>query len=301
MLYWFYRGRNGILAGFNTALVIALGMAILWWGIGLFLRTNHVIPIWTDQQNTFTKLTFHLANPYQAPNFVNPPWAAVLMIPFGYLSLPAAVLIQACLFFVLLTIVMFKFGGNARSVAIALTTYLTLFAVNELNLDWLVLIGLLIPATYSGLFLLIKPQNALGYWLSLTPYKLLFAVLGTLIVGLVSLVLWPNWPAMMFSGGNNLTARVYNLAPMAVLPRWLSALIAIWFGWKAIRRHDPIRGIWAWLFIVPYIGSYSLVLAFALLAVRHPRIALIVNIASWLTFGPTFLHQIAQGLGVPIT
>ncbi|MHB8628001.1 MAG: hypothetical protein ACYDEO_17565 [Aggregatilineales bacterium] len=114
------------MAGFNTALVIALGMAILWWGIGLFLRTNHVIPIWSDQQNTFTKLTSHLANPYQVPSFVNPPWAAVLMIPFGYLPLPAAVLIQACVYFVLLTCVIFKFGGNARSVLIALTTYLTL-------------------------------------------------------------------------------------------------------------------------------------------------------------------------------
>src|SRR5260370_32082356 len=114
----------------------------------------------------FTQVGFELADPYEVKGFVNPPWTALLLAPFGFLPLSIATLAQLCIYFVLLTAVIFKFGGNTKTVLLTLTSIITLFAALELNLDWLVCIWLLIPPVLRGPFLLILQQEALGYCIS---------------------------------------------------------------------------------------------------------------------------------------
>jgi hypothetical protein len=79
--------------------------------------------------------------------------------------------------------------------------------------------------------------------------------------------------------------QAWNLAPMALV-RWPIALpIAAVLAWFAFRRRDPVLGIFAWLFVVPYIALYSTLLAFTLLAVRLRNLAILISAAMWVIYG----------------
>src|SRR5689334_14249372 len=152
---------------YNAALMIALALAVVWWLVALIFRANNLATVWFDQGSNFTQVGYHIADPYQVKGFVDPPWTAILLAPFALLPLPLAVLIQLCLYFVIITAIIFKFGGNAKTVLLVLLTFIALDSALELNVDWLVYLGLLVAPAFSGPFLVIKPQDALGYWLTL--------------------------------------------------------------------------------------------------------------------------------------
>src|SRR5260221_2839720 len=99
----------------NSALKVAIALAIVWWVIALLFRAGNRIPVWYDEETTFTRLPFHIADPYEVKGFVNPPWTALLLAPFSFLPLSIAPLAQFCIYFVLLTAVIFKFGGNTKT------------------------------------------------------------------------------------------------------------------------------------------------------------------------------------------
>src|SRR5260370_38081003 len=73
---------------FNAALVISIVVAVVWWLISLLLREGQIAPVWHDQATNFTRLGFHLADPYSVPGFVNPPWTAVMLAPLPIIPLP---------------------------------------------------------------------------------------------------------------------------------------------------------------------------------------------------------------------
>lgn len=279
----------------RESLVFSQGLAIVWWAVSLWFQALNVIPVWHDQRSTFTQLNGHLGNPYLVSGFVNPPWTAILLAPFGWLPLPLATLVQLCLYFAILTGVIFKFGGNRRTTLIALTSFVALDAALELNIDWLVCLGLLVPPAFSGPFLLIKPQNALGYWLSFKRRELVRALIVVLVLLIVSLIIWGLWPLQMLDAiRTNTLGRSYNLAPSALLPWPVAVAIGLWLAWIAFKRRDPVLSILAWLFFIPYITLYALLLPLALFAIRYPRIGLLISAVMWIIYGGVlarfFLH-----------
>jgi hypothetical protein len=268
-----------------TALLLSQAFALTWWGIALIIRAHDLIPVWIDQQRIFMPATQHLADPYQVDFFANAPWTPALLIPFSLLPLHLGTLAQICLYFAILTAVIFKFGGSAKTVLIALTSFVAFDAALELNVEWLAALGLLVPPTWSGPLLLVKPQVAPGYVLSFTRRQLLRSGALLLAVLLLSLVVWPGWPLHMRDAAAPLTGRGYNVAPMAFLSVFISPVIGAVLAWRAVRQHDPVVGVLTGLFFVPYIAFYSLLIPFALAATRWPRMALLVSVVMWLVYG----------------
>lgn len=269
------------------ALALSQLLAVWWWGWAGRLRATGWIPVWYDQGATFTQVAAHLGNPYQLPGYINPPWAVVYLLPFNFLPLPLAVLAQLCLYFAILTIIIFRRRPQLRVVLLALTTFTSFDAALQLNVDWIVCLGLLVPAAWSGPFLLVKPQVALGYWFGLSGRTLARAVIVALAVGLLALALWPAWPLSLLDAvaRNGLVNQVGNLAPL----RWLPAPVALGLGlslaWQARRWRDPGLGVLAGIFFVPYLQPYSLLLHLALLATRWPRVVLVFSLTMWLVYG----------------
>jgi hypothetical protein len=286
--------RARVPPGLIKALFFSQIMALLWWGVALGARAADLFPVWYDQRITFTQTLPHLANPYQIINFANPPWAAVLLAPFSLIPLPLAVLLQMCLYFAILAGAVFKLGGNFRTVVIALTSFLALQSAFELNIDWLVCLALLVPPTYSGPLLIIKPQVAPGYVLSFKPRDWVKAGLVLALVVLVSFILWGFWLSPMQAEASRIASRTYNIAPLALLPPILSIAIGVALAVWALRRRDPVIGVFAGLFFVPYIAFYSLLLHLTLWAVRQPRMALLISAALWLFYGGTILFLLLR-------
>lgn len=273
-LRWWWRS-------WRWPLLLALSLAVGWWLLALMVRASDVpIFVWIDQDEIF--LRPNLADPYATPSFVNPPWAWLPLLPFSLLPLPLAVLTQLALYFALLTLLIFKHGGNIWATLIVLTSPFALDNALELNIDWIVCLGMLAPPLLRGPLLAAKPQVALGYVLGTGWRSFWRAFLGGLMVLLLSLTLWGAWP-LAWLEALELTpvSWAINLSPRARMGDGpalvLGVLLTVW----AIRRRDAVLATLGWVCFVPYLAGYSLLLPFALIAARWPLVAGVSSVTLW--------------------
>ncbi|MBN2469985.1 MAG: hypothetical protein JXN59_04600 [Anaerolineae bacterium] len=278
---------------FRAALLLAVGLAIFWYLIAARVGANSGAFIWADQRQIFTRLDEHLADPYQLHGYVNVPWAAAIITPVALLPFEWSVLAQMVLYFVLLTLLIYRFGGKWWTVLLVLTSALAYDTALEINLDWIVVIGLLLPPVASGPFLIVKPQVALGAWFGFRWREMLWGGVIVLVVIGLALVLWPLWPERMLESIRISTlgetgGRV-NIAPSRLLPWPVTWGIGLALAWLAFRRRDIVLGVLAWQFFVPYTTFYGIMPAFALLAVRWPWAALAVSLAAWVPYSQVLL------------
>ena len=277
----------------TISLLAALLLAVLWWLAALWFGQATGVAPWADQRSTFTTAVTRLADPYPGAAWPYVPWAVVRLIPFGLIPVAASILLQMMLYFGLLALIITRFGGGVGTVLLVLTSAIAFDTALEINIEWIVCIGLIVPRAWSGPFLLVKPQVALGYWLGFRPRQWIMGGLVVLVVLLISLALWGWWPPQMWADIQTNTLGDWgtriNLAPSAILPRPVAWLIGLGLALLALRRHDVILGVLAWVCVMPYIALYSLLPAFALAAIRWPRPVLIFSGTLWLLYGGVFL------------
>lgn len=279
----------------REAILIGAVVAVVWWVVALLLYTySPVVLVWHDQIHIFRPP--ELATPYGTGGFVHPVWVVVLTYPFRWLPLEMSTLVQALIYFIALALVIVKFGGNRRAILITLCSFISLDAVLQMNIDWLVILGMLLPAWASGPFVLAKPQIGLGYYFGLYPHDLLRAVLVMVIMGVVTLLIWGWWPSIILEKVGELSiGRFFNIAPLQYLS-YLSIVIGIILAGFAFRRKDVPLGVLAGLFFTPYISAYSLPLMLGMLAIRWQRLALIITVVYWFLIivivGPLILQNI---------
>lgn len=266
---------------------LAAGFAIFWWVIGdiLYHIPNEAlgIYIWGDQVWTFTKANTFLLTPYEIVGFVNPPWVVVLLAPIASLPLRWAVLAQLLIYFIALSGVVYRFGGGRLEISLILASPFALDNALEPNIDWLVVVGLLVPRAYSAPFLLAKPQNALGYLLSFSWRDFVRWVLVVLGLLLASFVVWGDWlTAWLRSIDLYPVAQGVNIAPTSVLGWLPSSLIGLVLAWWSFKRRDALLSILAGIFFMPYVATYSFLLHFALILTRWQRMGRVLWVAFWI-------------------
>jgi len=278
------------------ALLLSQLFGVIWWLAAYYLSVKMHVPAWYDQQADFLTVFERWHSPYVNPRFVYVPWTVIPLLPFHFFSLYSATLVQTCLYFGLLTLVIFRFGGGLTATLLALTSFIALDSTIELNIEWLTCLGLLVPPALSGPFLLIRPQDALGIWFTFNRKVLVRAIIVCLAVLLISLFVWGLWPLQMSQPQQSISSlqQQINLAPSHFLSYPISAAIGLVLAWRAVRRRDPVFAILAWLFFVPYITFYSLLLHFAVLAIRFPRFALLISGLIWIIYGRIVLIVITS-------
>lgn len=269
----------------QRALLVSQVFAFLWWLAALGMRELGVF-VWLDQEGIFRASVTEIADPYVLIGFVHPVWVPFFVAPFWFLPLEMGALAQTSIYFAAITGVIFKFEGDMRAVWVTLGSYTALDAVIQMNIDWVVVLGLLVPVWASAPLVFAKPQLAVGYYFGLKPKQWLVAgAVGAFFVGLTFLI-WGFWPLQILEVvGERSIGRDFNVAPMNLMPRLLSIAIGVGMAIWAFRLQDPAIGILAWLFFTPYIAPYSLLLPLAMVAVRFFRLALIITIAMWVIYG----------------
>jgi hypothetical protein len=278
----------------RRALVLSQVLAVVWWAVAFYFYYRGQIPVWFDQTTPFTRVGAALGDPYELTRFANPPWTALALIPFTGMAVPAAALIQIALLFGMLTLVIHKFGGNWRTVLLTLTAYWALDNALQINIEWLVCLGLLLPPAWGAPFVLMKPQVVAGVWLSFSRRDLIrVGIVSAALIG-PSIVVWGNWPQRLYANAQSaILGQSFNIAPLALLPWPLVILPGIALAWIAWQRRDPILSVLASLFFVPYIAFYSLIVHFALLAIRLPRWALLISVVVWIAYGRIVLAALS--------
>ena len=116
------------------ALLLSQVFAVAWWLTAYWLSVRMNVPAWYDQQADFLTVFERWLSPYVNARFVYVPWTVIPLIPFHFLPFFAATLIQACLYFGLLTLIIFKYGGGLATTMLVLTSFIALDSIIELNI-----------------------------------------------------------------------------------------------------------------------------------------------------------------------
>ncbi len=287
--------------GILRSLAIALFSSTFWFlVVVLIIHPSGLIQEpWYDQQSNFTQVGKQFDYPWAIPRYVNPPWAAVILAPFSLVSLPIAVLVQLWITFSLLALVIHQYGGASRQVWLACSSYIAFDVALEVNIDWIVYLGLLVSPYLGGFLLLVKPQVALGAYIGEAPRQQIKALIGVIVMLVLSGIAWGQWvPNMLEAVEDTLIPQVdaYNIAPSFLMPRWVSWGIGLLFALYAFRFKQPLYGIFAWLFFIPYMPLYTFFLYFGLIAIKLPDLAVIISVVMWIIFGGAIAIGVALSL-----
>jgi len=271
----------------RNSLLIAVVWAVLLWMFALFIREMGWFQVWIDQDTSFVVAPERISAPYEIAGYFNAPWGLVLMYPINLLgNLEIAVLIQLVIYFVCLTLLIYKLGGNRRMLWLVLLSPFAFDTALETNVDWIVALGLVVPPILSGPLLAVKPQTAFGYVFSFTWKQLLYAVLIGSVVVLASVIVWGPWiEDLYFSTQTDGVGENVNLAPMSFLPIWVSLAIGGVLLYFAVARRDVFFGVTAGLFLTPYIAAYSVLIPFTVMATRWKRACMLISGTIWLMVG----------------
>lgn len=261
--------RIGVVALFSIAAVIIL------------LGVIHFLPVGMDW-HIFRNVGRAMVNSqdiYAEQSYFNAPWLAALLIPFALQDDATGNALIFILGFVSFAYVAYRFGARKMALVIFLLSPGVLANQVFPNVDWLVLLGVLLKPQYGLFLLVIKPQVGIGValiWLiqawqagrirgvvkTFTPISLALAL---------SIAVYGLW----FLRGSNLTSSVWNAS---LFPYSLPfGIVLLWF---ALRRLRPDWAISATVLCSPYVFSPSWSGAFLSFARSAPAM-LIATIAWW--------------------
>ena len=179
--------------------------------------------------------------------------------------------VNAGLNVVMLAIANRKFGGGLWGlVSIFTSSYFLMLVAND-NIDWLPLLGVMLPPQWGLILLSVKPQALAGIALIWVKKHGMGIFVPVLVIFAVSLVLWPNWPILWLAAAHALYGvRFFPfLVPLGVL--------GLWSAW---RKDDEALAAASTCCFMPYFGMYSLAPVLAVLG-NHRRIAIALWVIGW--------------------
>lgn len=229
---------------------------------GVWFMLSYSVHYHFDWVNNFRPASLDLlytGNPYK--NYVySPPWLYILIMPLALLPDHIGGAIISTITMWTFGFVAHKFGAKPMMIALLLFTPYVLFNALDGQVDFLIVLGFLMPPQI-GLFLVaIKPQIGIGialYWL-VEAYqmggvcKVIKTFAPVAVISLISMVFFGIWSIVprfdAFLGKNyNWDASVFPFG----LPIGLALLI------HAIQKKDHFKAIAAGPLMAPYLGVYS--------------------------------------------
>lgn len=249
---------------YGSTVVVVLAFACTF---GLLVR---YAPLGVDWQHTFAKINWR--NPWVDPSFTNPPWA-VLLLPHLAIPLVWSNAVNLLLNMSLLGMLVIRLNGGLLGLLLLFTSpvFLDLARVN--NLEWMIALGLLLPAPLGTVLLAVKPHLAMGATLIWARRHGMLVIFTPLVfVLLLSFLVWGYW--LPRSAGLPDDAAAWNLSAWPVgIP------VGLWLLWRAWQEDDEYLAAVATPLMMPYVAVYSVSVSLAVIAGRWPRAA------AWLWFG----------------
>lgn len=143
----------------QLGLIWLAALAALSWAVYQYL------PGGGDWVQTYRPAALHVLawqSPFNVAIYHSPPWSVLPLLPLAVLPGQIGYAVNFTVSLFVTGYVARRQGASWASVAILLTSYPVLFSSIYGNIDWLVYLGLLLPARWGMFFLLIKPQNSIG-------------------------------------------------------------------------------------------------------------------------------------------
>jgi hypothetical protein len=205
-----------------------------------------------------TTLAFiHGKSPYSNGVAIHPPWAYLLMAPVALFPENLGAAIMFALNYFVYGLILLRMKARPLSMLAFLSLPLVLLNGINGNVDWLCLVGVILPQPIGLLFLAIKPQIGAGIaifwmveaWRNGGFKQFLFLIAPTSVAYLISFLLYGFWPAVMLT---NMVSDPYNasLGPIGVVIG--GVMLA-----QAIHLRKRGLALMSSTFFAPYINIHS--------------------------------------------
>jgi len=236
----------------SVVLLFFLVYGVLW---------RYCIPV--DFVNCYYPATREIlvgGNPYDVQGVFNPPWAFWVMVPLGLLPLRIAQTLHVLLAFGVVAYVCHKLGLGLASTVVVITSVSMLNTLANGQIDWLVLLGAVVPPMWGIPLLLIKPQLGIG-----VVVKTLWPTAVLSLAGLV----YGLWPLRMMSAAG--VTDVPSAFP------WMIAT-GIFLLWAMKKKED---GLLVGPLVGPHINPSSYIGGWIVLAKANVLLAVAASVATW--------------------
>lgn len=243
---------------------------------------------WIENYGPAALAVWHGQSPYSVPVFFAAPWAVFPLIPFALLPYAIG---RWCL---LVTAIIsygftaYKLGAKPLTLAFLLLSYPVLADLANGNIEWLAMLGFILPPQIGLIFVLIKPQIGLGialYWL-MESYRaggirqVIKIFLPIIVVTLLSFALYGFWP-MHFADTLTMAEEIrsngvdynFSLWPPGVILGLAFLILAII---KKEKRFAMMSG--------PFLSPYALIATYgtSLLAwINKPVVFFVIWLLTW--------------------
>jgi hypothetical protein len=262
----------------RAAAIVALGLIAfgVWAGSYWTFEDD-----WNKSYRPAALLLLAGRSPYEVPLFYNPPWTLLAVLPFALLP-PAA----GRAAFLVVSLVAYgyagvRFGARPRGLLLLLLSPPVLFNLYFSNVEWLVLLGVLLPPAVGLIFVTIKPQVGMlvavvwivgawrrGGWRAVARCGAPFAVL--LALSLLVYGWWPLTAARLTTASHNFSFWPWSLP------------VGLYLAWRALR--DPQDRIEKALAGAPLLSPYVALMSWVgpvVALLRHERRLALLVAAMW--------------------
>lgn len=260
---------------YNMALLVVLFGLLTWVHYRFFPLALSFD--WTDFFWPAGRAVLQGKSPYTVEGFFNPPWAALFLSVFSIFPLKLSLAVMTTAALLALTYTAYKLGAKPAAIIVLLLSAPLIQGIMHGNIDWLVVIGFVLPPQIGLFFISIKPQigSAVAlFWLVEAwrngGWKEVLKVFGPFtLVLLLSFAVFGLWPLNFDSVNYHANA---SLWPQSI-PIGL-ALMA-----TALKKREIKYAIGASPFLAPYVmGASWIVVLLAIIASLPELIAAAIGI-----------------------
>lgn len=267
-------------------------IALLICSIALFyilVSLFPMLPIGMDWLQTYRPAALALSHgksPFNESIFYAAPWSLIPLIPFALLPVEignAGIFIVGLLVFAYIG---FKLGAKTNTLSIFLLSASVVGCLIYGNIEWMPLLGLVMPAPIGLIFAAIKPQVGIGYIIFCFFYS--YKTKGTweavkvfsplIVLTMLSFALYGIWPLRFQQtldlNENSIISYNTSLWPQGIF-------IGLWLLYKAIKNNKPEIAMASSPFLSPYALQYTWVVVLTGL-INEPVELIIVSIGLWI-------------------
>jgi hypothetical protein len=264
-----------------SSLLCILLAALIWF------EYQYLLP-GMDWIKTFRPATLELLSgrtPYAVRTFFMPPWALLPFVPFVWLPERLGGLILTNLGILAYVYILYKIKARPAAALAFLLSPAAIVGLHSGNIDWLVMLGFVLPPPIGLFLVLIKPQVGIAvavYWLFMgwkegKLKKVLQTFTPVLVAYLLSFAAYGLWLLKVDNLVQGSSQRGYmdiNMWPVSI-PIGLVLLV------MALRQRNQFFAFMASPFLSPYVGGNSYAVVILGLA-RYPWEAVVASAGLWI-------------------
>lgn len=221
-----------------------------------------------DWEHFFSQVILNIQAPNKIDGFYNPPWIALLLV-YGLLPLKISNVLNLLLNIGMLLWAINKVKGGWLGVLITFTSPLFFDMARVNPIDWIPLLGFLLPPIWGFPLMAIKPQTLGASMLIKWKHEnfKIKPLVPLVLVILGSFVIWGNWLNIQKTVSIMDAPQNFSFWPLGIpVGLWL-----LFYAWKA---DDEVLAGAATYLLIPYVAPYSMVCLLALLSGKHKKVAI---------------------------